>query len=201
MKSELFDLFPQRVVMHDCDCFYAYQSKLIDYSYQIRNELSEGVNYTIQREGYQSDDLRFRKDFIPFMPFINWNLQQCLYEYGFDIQKIKYQLEIIVINIGYPGSYHNSHIHPKCHISALLWLKTPENCGNLVFENNDVFSQVHIIENLNQDMRDKLKISSQYHFTPVEGRMLLFPPNLTHHVKMNESDSDRLSMVFNLSFL
>jgi len=200
MSTVIFDLFPQRVIVHDCDMFHAHQSKLINYCYEVKSQ-EQAFSYTMVRQGWQSPNIACREDFIPFLPFFNWNIEKCMSKYGFNVKEVKYELQFVVINIGYPGGYHRSHVHPKCDISGVLWLKSSENCGDIVFENNDIYSQTAIVENLSYEMRESTRILPGCNFQPVEGRMLLFPPNLSHHVLINESMDDRLSIVFNIRFL
>ena len=45
------------------------------------------------------------------------------------------------ININGPGNYNHSHNHPGCDLSGVLWLKVPENSGNIVFESPQSFTQ------------------------------------------------------------
>ena len=200
MSTEAYNLFPQRVVAHDCDFFYAYRQRLIDYAYYLRSHFDSQI-YTVHKGWQSPQDVKEREDFRQFVPFFDWNIRQCFVHYGFDLQKVGYRLEICVFNIGAPGSYHFSHVHPKCDISSVLWIQSPENCGRLVFENPDGFSQTPIIEHLEQKKRDEIKTGSKYFFDPKEGCMLLFPPNLSHYVEENQSNDHRISVVFNFKFI
>ena len=40
-----------------------------------------------------------------------------------------------------------------------------------------------------------------YYFTPIEGRILLFPSSLEHEVEENKSDEDRISYSFNIKLI
>ena len=46
--------------------------------------------------------------------------------------------------------------------------------------------------------KNKNKYFHCYWFPPIEGRMLIFPSHLQHHVKENKSDKDRISVSFNI---
>ena len=40
-----------------------------------------------------------------------------------------------------------------------------------------------------------------YFFSPIEGRMLIFPSYLQHHVEVNNSEGDRISISFNIDLI
>ena len=73
-----------------------------------------------------------------------------------------------------------------------LHLKTPPNCGDIVFQdlNDRRF-------NLVPDEYNMLNCR-EWIFTPKEGLLLLFPGELYHKVKVNESKEERYSMSFNI---
>ena len=41
-------------------------------------------------------------------------------------------------------------------------------------------------------------IDDSYHCYPTEGRMIVFPSHLSHHVQENKSNEDRISVSFNI---
>ncbi len=59
------------------------------------------------------------------------------------------------------------------YCSGVYYLKTPVGCGSIVFEGGQEIA-------------------------PQAGELLLFPSNMKHHVKINSSLQDRLSLAFNL---
>ena len=84
------------------------------------------------------------------------------------------------------------HSHLNTMLSGVLYLQTPPNCGDIVFQNlNDRRF------NLVPDEYNMLNCR-EWIFTPKEGLLLLFPGELYHKVKVNESKQARYSMSFNI---
>jgi uncharacterized protein (TIGR02466 family) len=193
-------LFPQTIASHDCDMFHAYERRLIRYCYEL-HQTDTGKEYTVPRNGWQSHNLDLREDFNQFQFFLDWNVRKCMIKYGFDMSLIPdYNYEVIVMNLGYPGSYHNYHVHPGAHLSGVLWIHVPENSGDLTFRNKDSFSQACIINRLSLKEMEDHNIALAYEYKPRQGQMILFPPNLGHDVSTNDSNLDRISLVFNVRF-
>lgn len=94
----------------------------------------------------------------------------------------------------YPtGSYHHMHSHPNCLISANMWLKTSDNCGNLTFE--DPFINFRQIEPtiIKETPYNNRKMS----FEPAEDHIVIFPSNVHHMVETNNSPETRMSLAIN----
>ena len=53
---------------------------------------------------------------------------------------------------------------------------------------------------MTQEAIDGLHTFNSYYRIPEEGVVLLFPSHLLHRVELNESNEDRISISFNLSF-
>lgn len=84
-------------------------------------------------------------------------------------------------NINYPGSFNELHNHdlPQTQVkgtSGVIYVKVPDNSGNIIFENENSLLEIQ----------------------PCTGKLLLFPSHILHKVSKNNSDSDRISIAFNL---
>jgi uncharacterized protein (TIGR02466 family) len=94
----------------------------------------------------------------------------------------------------YPtGSKHHMHSHPNCYISANLWLKTSENCGNLTFEDPFInFRQIepNIIKDTGYNNRTMV-------FEPADDYLIIFPSSVHHMVEENRSAETRISLAVN----
>lgn len=193
-------LFPQKLIVHDCEDFEIYQEKLIKHCYMVKDEEPNSWDYTM-RHGWQSSTSEFRAPrFNPFLEFITKNIRQSIVSYGIDLSKTNFCINAIVLNINQPGSYQISHIHPSAHLSGVMWAKAPKNCGNIGFQNQNCFSLSSIMTNLLPDVQSIEKIQPYFYVEPQEGKMLLFPPELRHHVETNLSGEDRISIGFNILF-
>ena len=110
---------------------------------------------------------------------------------SFDQSKI-YGCEITSwINATNPGGHNKAHHHGLAHLSGVLYLKCPENCGRLilsdprpaVFFNKSIFAG---------GQRDVV-------VTPSVGKCVFFPGFLEHSVEQNQSQEVRISYSFNLN--
>lgn len=97
------------------------------------------------------------------------------------------------INISAPGDFQEYHVHPNSHFSAVVYLKTSPNCGDIIFKSfssdGDMFQLP--MRSLNQNN------FSFCHYTPEDLKVLVFRSNLKHMVKRNNSKEDRISTAFN----
>jgi len=112
--------------------------------------------------------------------------------------KIKNTLQIknLWININRYKDFNSLHNHPFSIFSGAFYIKTPNNCGNIVFKNE------YEIENfLTKDMVSEENIyNSSSWFLPVKENVLyIFPSWLKHYVEPNLSKEDRISISFNIN--
>lgn len=97
-------------------------------------------------------------------------------------------------NVNRKRDFNLSHRHPFSTLSACLYLKTPKNCGKIVFE-RPLLSGV----NDYSDFPDSPYSWSRYSFVPEEGMVVFFPSTISHYVEPNESDEERVSVAFNFA--
>jgi len=99
------------------------------------------------------------------------------------------------VNINPPNSYNRMHTHPFCVLSGVFYVKAPKNCGNLVFSRDRSFSDYfcQTFDETNPNYR----LFEDWWVPPEEGKLVIFPSYLQHHVDINESKSDRISISFN----
>lgn len=84
------------------------------------------------------------------------------------------------------GDYNVPHVHGKADLSAVFYVKAPENCGNLVL--NRTGGSRH------SALPDTKAIS----ITPEDGMLHLFPSYVQHWVEPSESDEERISIAMNV---
>jgi uncharacterized protein (TIGR02466 family) len=96
------------------------------------------------------------------------------------------------INIAEPEQYQEFHIHPKNHFSLVYYVRTPENCGNILFKN-------HNGDNMFPLPYDELTPANfgLFYWTPKEGDLLIFRSDLLHMVEKNKSKENRVSISMN----
>ena len=104
-------------------------------------------------------------------------------------------------NINEPGNFNIPHSHPRSHLSGVLWIKTPKNCGNIVFESPEIFNRYQELDSYSNKSRLDSNNYMTYYFAPKEGNILIFSSNLQHEVMENKSDEDRISYSFNITLI
>lgn len=101
------------------------------------------------------------------------------------------------VNIAQPGAYQEYHIHPKNHFSLVLYLKTPENCGNIRFRHPSDGESMFPLPVTEFCGANYLTCS----YVPHKGMVLCFRSNISHMVELNKSKEDRISLSLNFELL
>jgi uncharacterized protein (TIGR02466 family) len=98
-------------------------------------------------------------------------------------------------NINYPGGYNRPHIHPNSLFSGVYYVKTPPNCGKIVF--NDPRPGIQTNMPKRRPGQPPKHLWREVHLDTIEGRIIMFPAWLWHCVEPNESNDIRISVSFN----
>ena len=186
------NIFPVPIHTFDVNGFEKIQNDLIDYAYDLKNKEPKGVLFS-NCGGWQSSCFLVNNENDILQSF----LMDCLGEFP----PIKKSVDLIVsawLNINPPNSYNSMHSHPDCNLAGVLWIKTPKNCGNIVFQSPFDFQIYKEVESYTEEFKSQNKYFHKYNFIPIEGRIMVFPSHLEHQVKPNESKEDRISVSFNI---
>lgn len=102
-----------------------------------------------------------------------------------------------------PGSANVAHVHPGCIWSGVLYLQTPQDSGKIAFTDPRT-ANIMQKPKYAPDQRRPRECWTKVNFTPVAGRMLIFPSWLYHSVAPNLSEeeganADRVIISFNIS--
>jgi uncharacterized protein (TIGR02466 family) len=105
-------------------------------------------------------------------------------------------------NINYPGCFNRTHLHPNCPWSGVYYIQTPKDCGNLYLEDPRHGSNMFLPKQL-PIIKIPSRLWKQVEYPPREGKLLIFPAFLSHHVGINYSKQKgekgwRVSVSFNL---
>ena len=104
------------------------------------------------------------------------------------------------MNINKKGDYNATHDPPNCHMAAAFWINSPEGCGNFECQSPHSYNYGQEIGVYTSNFRDKTNSYGSYGFLPIEGSIMLFPASINHRVTSNQSNEDRISSSFNLTF-
>ena len=97
-------------------------------------------------------------------------------------------------NVGNKSSYNLAHNHPGAYLSAVLYVKVPNNSGNIVFERTDSLCDWTIIDQVNE------RNWGTYYIEPYKNLLVIFPAYMKHYVEenvTNDEDDRRISIAFN----
>ena len=186
------NLFPTIIHQFDVNDFDEIKDDLIKYSYILRHNDTKG-HVISNRGGWQSTSFVIENEDDILQSFI----VKCLGKFPTIHQAIDLNVDAW-ININPPGAYNVKHNHPSSDLAGVLWIKCPENCGDILFEAPNDFQTYKEIESYNDKFKYENKFNHSYYFPPIEGRILVFPAHLVHLVKENKSLSDRISVSFNI---
>ena len=97
------------------------------------------------------------------------------------------------INSAGPDEYQEYHLHPVSHFSIAYYIKTPNNCGDIVFRSHEVSTDMFPLP---VEIITPANFKTTKH-TPKENDLLIFRSNLYHMVEKNKSNSNRVSISAN----
>ena len=148
------NLFPVPIHIFDVNGFNQIKNQLIDYAYDLKKKDSEGVTIS-NRGGWQSSGFHMHdKDDI-----LQSFLMNCLGGFPNIKKDVKFSITAW-ININGNGDFNLTHSHPTSNLSSVLWIKCPDNCGNIEFVSpyhycafQEVDSYIDDFRNINNNHR------------------------------------------------
>ena len=97
------------------------------------------------------------------------------------------------ININEYGSFNWPHTHPGCSLSGVYYVKTPIQCGDIMFDHPSMREMGFIeINSFNPYNASSFSLPSK------EGMLYIFPSWMIHKVQPNLNKKNRISISFNL---
>tara|TARA_B100000287_G_scaffold252521_1_gene237256 strand:- start:989 stop:1525 length:537 start_codon:yes stop_codon:yes gene_type:complete len=86
------------------------------------------------------------------------------------------------LNVNKPGDNNVLHCHPGAQMSGVLWIHTPPESGDLIFESPNAYNQWEVMKNYTNEIRQQTLAYTVFDFTPDEGSLVFFPGSLYHSV-------------------
>jgi uncharacterized protein (TIGR02466 family) len=165
---------------------------LIKFSKKLKKEKGESKS---NAGGFHSKNLNL-KELI--LKSLIKNIEYHSNVFAKEILKINKDLKIgsMWMNINYYKDSNKLHAHPFSIMSGAFYIKTPKNCGNLIF---DVNNMSRCFVNPNSIVGYNSYNSSEWGFVPKPNVLYLFPSWYLHYVEPNMSKEERISISFNLS--
>ena len=190
---DVVNLFSVPIHYLSIDDFDSKKQELIDYAYNLRD--NERGRTASNCGGYQSQPFPVKGGDI---------LQDFLINIISNIPSFRNNVDVKCdswVNINPPLSFNVKHCHPNCDIAGVLWIKIPENSGDIVFHSPYNYISYNEMICYTREFQEKGKYFHDYKFPAREGKLLLFPAHLEHKVGDNNSDEDRISVSFNLELI
>ena len=170
------------------------KQSLIKYAYNLRDNDEQGRRAS-NRGGYQSLAFPVKGGDV---------LQDLLINVISNIPSFRNNIDVKCdtwVNINPPLSFNMKHCHPNCDIAGVLWIKIPENSGDIVFHSPFNFISYNEMICYTRKFQERGNYFHDYKFPAREGTLLIFPAHLEHKVIENNSDEDRISVSFNLKLI
>jgi uncharacterized protein (TIGR02466 family) len=161
-----------------------------------KNQFSKNKNWSSST--ISISDISFNKDFLDdyqLDSFLN-ELSRHVYKYmelietpGSKIKEFKIMQSWITQSLR--GEHSHVHSHGSCDLSGAYYIQTNGEDGNIFFKSpNRLLGTSWPFEHM-----PELAV-----YKPQVGKLLLFPSWLEHGVQENRTDSERLSLSFNIAF-
>lgn len=148
--------------------------------------------------GFQSKDLPIEG---AFKEFVDTTLFSRFKEYlkeDYCFEPVEVILDNVWANINYQYSSNIMHEHPGADFSFVYYLQTPENSGDLVFNNPSL--TMSYSDFFNRAWKSKTTPANclSCNLSPTSGSLVFFPAYLRHYVEPNNNHSPRISIAGNL---
>lgn len=171
---------------------------LIDFAYEYKNKFSNRQ----ENQGYQSynldlSDIRLTE----LKTALNQRTEEIKREYYSFKSEISLEISNSWFNINYPdgkcyGPGH-PHLHPHRLLSCVYYPLANEKSGDIVLM-SPFGLQEYAIPNQVKSSTNEMNANT-WSVPPDVGKLLIFPGWMTHYVKDNLSNTDRVSFVLNYS--
>lgn len=163
---------------------------VVDFLYDLK-ELKDETDMISNVKGWQKNHIEKMPQLSYLSSAIFKQFEQFVIEHLHPVQELQIYLGNMFCNINPPGSYHLPHIHDG-HFTGVYYLQSSEDCGRLVIQNPQQDPTTAELTKYFAGIRLEQKIK------PKEGTGYFFPSHLVHYVEENKSDSDRISISYNI---
>jgi len=189
-----FTMFSTPVFVEDVKDTNLEKEALIKLVYKIKSR--EPSQQKTNVGGYQTKGMKDSIEFQNLIGKLQTIITENIHTYAFDCQ-LDIKVKNAWLNINNKGNKNRPHVHPCSEFACVYYLKTPQDCGNLVLLKNSTY-RMDGIADLPAKETNVLNCDS-FFIQPEENRFVMFPGYVEHLVEKNNSNEDRISLSFNLS--
>ena len=177
LNYNIVNLFPSSIHNLEITDFDECKDELVKEVYQEKERDPKG-RIVSNQGGWQSNSFELHECKSEMLQEV---IRELLSEFKKNLLKEKVSMKCQGwTNINGSGDFNLKHNHPRSHLSGVLWIKTPENSGNIVFESPEIFNRYQELDSYSDESRLKSNNYMTYYFTPKEGNILIFSSDLRH---------------------
>jgi len=196
MRYELY--FPTPIWWEDTDDIAI--DSILKLCYRLRD--TDPIGRTLSNQGgWQSQE--FEPDVHPeladlYKKILN-QVENCIRDYGYDENECIFGIPNMWVNINGENHTNSVHIHDNAFVSGVFYVKAEPGQGPINFYKS--YSQDYIVAS-QAPIKHYTPISaSAMSFQPKVGKLIMFPGYLPHGVERNGTNSDRISISFNVKLM
>jgi len=188
------DWFPTPVWHYTVENFQQLNETLWQEIYEEQQRDRQGEKWSNILGWYSVNNLHQRDRFAEFVNIVNVNVLEVANFLQWDLQKFSVNITTCWAIVNGKLASNSLHNHPNSILSGVYYLKTPEDCGGIYFNDPRPASQMLVPPVVDFNLWTFPKVS----YKPHAGTMLLFPSWLLHGVEMNMSEELRVCISFNI---
>jgi len=184
-NKELLRIFPTLIfkgIIEDTDLLDQIEQQIISLKNARRGSLTRDKFST-------EDNIHLMPQFQPIVDLVMQESSEVLDFYA--VKRDSHYITNMWSHVRHPV-----HIHPNSYLSGIVYIKTPNNCGNTVFMDPRAGSNIIHPEFHEQNY---FNMNAFIH-APKRGAMLIWPSWLPHMVdqSVEEIDEERIVVAFNI---
>ena len=165
---------------------------LQEWAYSLLDEDPAGRKLS-NRGGWQSKEIALPEGLVYH---IMNSCQRTIDDFGYNVEKTRLFMGNSWVNINRGPNTNQIHQHHGSFLSGVFYLKTTPESGKIFFYRN--FDQAYITSSFASIENFTSLSSATVNYPPKDGRLIIFPANLSHAVDESTDDEDRISIAFNI---
>lgn len=193
-NKDLKLFFPTPIWTSIVSDYKAINKRMYEYIKISQKNDPEGIKKSNFQGWHSKDFLLTNSEITIFINSIFPKIKNALDDLGWDKDKNNIKITSMWSIINNQAASNGRHIHANNYISAAYYVKSPKNCGDIVFYDPRDAKTIRkpIVTEPNQLNSEVVNV------TPQEGLLVLFPSYLHHSVNPNFSNDERIVVSFNI---
>ena len=164
---------------------------VIMYLYELRKQ-QPANDMVSNRNGWQKNHLETFPQLKPLTDLLAVEFERFICDEMLPLVETRFYLGNLFCNINPPGAVHVPHVH-QGDFTGVYYLQAPKDCGMLGILNPHQCPNTARMTSMFAGVKLEQKI------VPTVGTGYFFPTHLVHYVEENLSQSDRISLSYNIN--